>query len=152
MAHLDPAEIEGVSGSDDGTWLLASVALSDPNLSSVIVIVSDPLPGSRACGGDDGYVRIDCTPGPPFAEVVQQRQSRGRGPVYIARAQSDDRAHVLIEIFGRPSKSGLALARALVADPHVGEITTATLNQVGEEIEDFGESEIERSITDVESR
>ncbi|RHW26024.1 hypothetical protein D0Z08_17020 [Nocardioides immobilis] len=142
MAHVEQSDITSVSGSGQGGRLLVSIGLHGPDASSVFVLVSEESPGRSTCGGDDGFVQVDCTVGPRFSEVVEKKRVGPRTPVYLGRAESAARGDVLVEIFGRPSRAALALVRALVADPLVGLETSATFNDRGEEIEDFADLEI----------
>lgn len=142
MAHVERSDVTSVSGSGQGGRLLVSIGLHGPDASSVFVLVSKDAPGRSTCGADDGFVQVDCTPGPPFSEVVEKKHLRPRTPVYLGRAAAAARGDVLVEIFGRPSKTALALVRALVADPLVGMETSATFND--EAIEDFTDLEISR--------
>jgi len=142
MAHIESGEVTSVSGGGEGDTLHVDLGTTGREVTSVFVSVIEPYAGSPACGTDIGFEQVDCTAGPPFSEVVEKKRLGPRTPVYIGRAQSEGRGHVIVEVFGEPSDEGLALVRALVADPLIGLETTGALNSHGDEIDDFGDLEL----------
>jgi hypothetical protein len=146
VAHLDPDQVVGVSGARLDRGIRVALTVSDRAVEWIFVEVTTPLPGRPACGGDAGYVTVSCSTGRDFSQVVERRHPSPRLPVYLGRAQSANRGHVLIEVFGEPSAGTRALVASLVDDSLVGLSTTEDLNSDGESIEDFGELDVTREV------
>lgn len=148
LDHLDPDEVVDVEGAQHGRHLSAFIATSDPAIQSIYVSVAEPAQGQDRCGGDWGFEQVSCTPGANFSEVVA-RKGAGPMPVYLGRAQTAARGHVLVMIHGEPSDAVLTLIDELVRDPLIGFRTSKALNLEGESIADFGELKTQVEVAEV---
>lgn len=115
------------------------ISTSDEAVASIYVSASTPIRGSKFCGGDWGYERISCTLRPTFAEIVRRKLTREAMPIFMGRAETAERGHVLVQIFGKDDAESLQLIEDLVADELIGLHTTDELNVKGESLDDFEE-------------
>ncbi len=142
LSHLEPEDVADVRGSVDDSGLRASITTHDTAVESIFVQVSHPFPGSDSCGNDSGFEQVACAEGAEFSEIVVSDRVRPHSPTYIARAQSETRGHVLIEVWGGPGPEVEQLVRTLVDDQLIGFTTSPELIAEGDAISEFDDLEI----------
>jgi hypothetical protein len=135
LDHVDRATVTGVDATGADGFLLASVNLSGPEVASIVVtVVADRRAASTGCGGDDGYVSVECTTTPHLRELVAREPGCG-GPALLGRHDDDARGNVLVQAFGQDTPAARALVLDLLDDELIGLVGSAETELAGRELD-----------------